>query len=48
MKYADIWLQPRLGTDVALLNGIIRQIIVDDTIDEKFIETKGERGIGCL
>jgi len=37
VKYADIWLQPRLGTDVALLNGMIRQIIHDGDIDEKFI-----------
>ena len=24
VRYADVWLQPRLGTDVALMNGLIR------------------------
>ncbi len=45
VKYADIWLQPRLGTDVALLNGIIRQIIVDNTIDEQFIKDRVRGGM---
>lgn len=45
VKYADIWLQPKLGTDVALLNGIIRQIIVDDTIDEDFIKNRVSGGM---
>ncbi len=45
VKYADIWLQPRLGTDVALLNGMIRQIIVDNTIDEQFIENRVRGGM---
>jgi formate dehydrogenase alpha subunit len=37
VKYADVWLQPRLGTDVALLNGLIHIIIRDNLIDEEFI-----------
>jgi formate dehydrogenase alpha subunit len=37
VKYADIWLQPRLGTDVALLNGMIHVIISEGLINEKFI-----------
>ncbi|MGM0666576.1 MAG: formate dehydrogenase subunit alpha [Bacteroidota bacterium] len=45
VKYADIWLQPRLGTDVALLNGMIKQIIHDGDTDEKFI---GERVKGGM
>lgn len=45
VKYADIWLQPRLGTDVALLNGMIRQIIADGDIDEKFITNRVEGGV---
>ncbi len=48
VKYADIWLQPRLGTDVALLNGIIRQIIVDDAIDEKFIAQRVRGGMDAF
>ncbi|MEZ5000086.1 MAG: formate dehydrogenase subunit alpha [Bacteroidales bacterium] len=45
VKYADIWLQPKLGTDVALLNGMIRQIIHDGNIDEKFIKERVRGGI---
>ncbi|MEE4115777.1 MAG: formate dehydrogenase subunit alpha [Marinilabiliaceae bacterium] len=45
VKYADIWLQPRLGTDVALLNGMIRQIILDGTIDEDFIRNRVRGGL---
>ncbi len=45
VKYADIWLQPKLGTDVALLNGMIRQIILDDVIDETFIKTRVRGGL---
>ncbi len=45
VKYADIWLQPRLGTDVALLNGIIHVIIKEDLIDRKFIEKRVDRGM---
>ncbi len=45
VKFADIWLQPRLGTDVALLNGMIRQIIYDGDIDEKFIKERVDGGM---
>ena len=44
VKYAKLWLQPRLGTDVALLNGMIRHIIHTDLINKQFIETKIDRG----
>ncbi|MDA3779162.1 MAG: formate dehydrogenase subunit alpha [Bacteroidales bacterium] len=37
---ADVWLQPKIGTDVALLNGLIHIIIRDGLIDKKFIETR--------
>jgi len=47
VKYADIWLQPRLGTDVALLNGMIRQIIYDGDIDEAFIAERVDRGMAA-
>ncbi|MDT8401381.1 MAG: formate dehydrogenase subunit alpha [Bacteroidales bacterium] len=45
VKFADIWLQPRLGTDVALLNGMIRQIIHDGDIDEAFIKERVDGGM---
>ncbi len=45
VKYADIWLQPRLGTDVALLNGMIRVIIKENLIDRDFVENRVDRGI---
>lgn len=45
VRYARVWLQPKLGTDVALLNGIIHVIIKNDWIDKNFIETRIENGI---
>ncbi|HON17972.1 MAG TPA: formate dehydrogenase subunit alpha [Salinivirgaceae bacterium] len=45
VRYASVWLQPRLGTDVALLNGIIHVIIKNRWIDQKFIETRVEGGM---
>lgn len=45
VKYADIWLQPRLGSDVALLNGIIHVIIKEDLVDKDFIEKRVDRGM---
>ncbi len=44
VKYADIWLQPKLGTDVALLNGLMHIIIREGWIDKNFIEERIERG----
>ncbi len=45
VKYADIWLQPRLGTDVALLNGMIRVIIKENLINRNFINERVDQGI---
>lgn len=45
VRYAELWLQPKLGTDVALLNGIIREIIRLDRINSKFIEERVEGGM---
>ena len=45
VKFADVWLQPRLATDVALLNGMINIIIENGWIDEKFIESRVEGGM---
>jgi formate dehydrogenase alpha subunit len=44
VRYADIWLQPRLGTDVALLNGMIHVIINESLFDEKFIQDRIQNG----
>ncbi|MCX7863070.1 MAG: formate dehydrogenase subunit alpha [Bacteroidales bacterium] len=44
VKYADIFLQPRLATDVALLNGMMYVIIKNDLINKSFIEQRIEGG----
>jgi formate dehydrogenase alpha subunit len=43
--YADIWLQPRLSTDVALYNGMIHTIIKENLYNEKFIKERVEGGM---
>ncbi len=45
VKYAQVWLQPKLGTDVALINGIIHVIIKNDWIDKNFITDRIEGGM---
>ncbi|UCD79817.1 MAG: formate dehydrogenase subunit alpha [Desulfobacterales bacterium] len=45
VKFADVWLQPRLGTDVALLNGLIHIIISEDLYDKDFIINRVEGGL---
>ena len=45
---ADVWLQPRLGTDVALLNGMVRIAIAEDWIDRKFLENRVSGGLESL
>ena len=45
VRHADIWLQPRLGTDVALLNGMMHVIIREGLIDEDFISSRVEGGM---
>lgn len=45
VPYATIWLQPRLGTDVALLNGMVREIIANNWVDHNFIESRVEGGM---
>jgi formate dehydrogenase alpha subunit len=42
---ADVWLQPKIGTDVALLNGMINLIIEEGRFDRDFIETRVEGGM---
>ncbi len=45
VKDAYIWLQPKLGTDVALLNGMINVIISEGLINQTFIEKRVDGGI---
>jgi formate dehydrogenase alpha subunit len=45
VPYATLFLQPRLGTDVALLNGLIHVIIRDRLYDEGFIGARVKRGM---
>lgn len=45
VKYAKIWLQPRLGTDVALLNGLMHVIIRENLVDKDFILNRIEGGL---
>jgi len=48
VKYAHIWLQPKLGTDVALLNGMINYIIENNLIDKEFILNRVDRGLDAF
>ncbi len=45
VRHADIWLQPRLGTDVALLNGMMHVIIERGLVDRAFIRKRVEGGL---
>lgn len=45
VKYSTVWLQPKLGTDVALLNGMINVIIQNGLIKQPFIEKRVEGGM---
>ena len=40
--FADLWLRPRPGTDVALLNGIANVILSEGLADDKFINNRTE------
>ena len=40
VKDSDIWLQPKLGTDVALFNGMMNIIINKGLIDTEFVENR--------
>ena len=39
-SFADIWLRPRIGTDIALLNGMANVIINEGLIDEEYVLRK--------
>ncbi len=42
VRFADVWLQHRPGTDVALLNGMMHVILAEDLINCDFIDTQTE------
>ena len=42
-RYAEIYLRPRPGTDVAWLNGITRLILAERLADEQFIKSRTEK-----
>lgn len=41
-KWADLWLRPLPGTDLALINGLIRLLIEKGALSKDFIEKKTE------
>lgn len=45
VKYATLGLQPKLGTDTALLNGMIHVIIQNELIDKEFIQSRVDGGL---
>jgi len=36
-SFAHLWLRPKIGTDVALINGLARVIVIEGLLDEKFV-----------
>ncbi len=41
-EFADYWLRPNLGTDVAWLNGMMHVIIKENIYNQKFVESRTE------
>ncbi|HPF94877.1 MAG TPA: molybdopterin-dependent oxidoreductase, partial [Tenuifilaceae bacterium] len=48
VRYATVWLQPKLGTDVALLNGLVHVIIKNGWVNNAFIEERVEGGMDAF
>lgn len=46
-QYANIWLRPVIGSDVAWINGLIRILIEENLVDESFIKERTQ-GFGEL
>jgi formate dehydrogenase alpha subunit len=40
VEYSDLWLRPRLGTDVALINGLMNVILSEGLEDSAFIASR--------
>ena len=36
-SFAHLWLRPRVGTDMALINGMAKVIVSEDLLDEEFV-----------
>ena len=43
VDHAEIWLSPKIGTDVAWTNGLMNVIINEDLYDHEFVETRTEK-----
>ncbi len=41
-RFAEIWLRPRLGTDLAWINGLLNVIIAEKLFDDAFIRERTE------
>ncbi len=39
-SFAHIWLRPKVGTDLALINGMARVIVTEGLLDEEFVTRK--------
>jgi formate dehydrogenase alpha subunit len=48
VNHAHVWLQPKLGTDIALLNGLMNLIIREGMMDEEFITHRVEGGMAAF
>jgi formate dehydrogenase alpha subunit len=42
VPFAHLWLRPKIGTDLALLNSLAKVIIDEDLLDEEFVARKTE------
>lgn len=42
VKYAHVWLQPRPGTDVAWINGLMHVILAEELADKEFVQERTE------
>ena len=48
VQHAAVWLQPKLGTDIALFNGLMNIVIREDWVDKDFITHRVESGMEAL
>jgi formate dehydrogenase alpha subunit len=48
VNHSHVWLQPKLGTDIALLNGLMHVIIREEMMDEDFITHRVEGGMAAF
>jgi len=48
VRDATVWLQPRLGTDIALLNGLMNVVVREGLVDKDFITHRVEGGMDAI